>query len=188
MTFKLNIYSPSLFFFNILCPPSLFTYYTCLCFVVNIVNKFKAPVWGHTEIPGGECHRHKIRVKEKTMKFGCSSSNWGFWQWCQQMCRWTMAFPLYMHSGFPTEKVEQMIMMSLSGITVIGHAIGGGKYIRKASSSFWAVVWVSGTEWLGLLLSHQPSTLAISVPLMEQEYNLDKLFTFFIHVHFLGTL
>ena len=49
--------------------------------------------------------------------------------------------------------------------------------------SLGAVVWVSGTEWLGPLLSHQPSTLAISVPLMEQEYILVVLFTLFIHVH-----
>ena len=93
-----------------------------------------------------------------------------------------MAFPLCM-CGFPVEKVEQMIVMSLSDVTVIAHAIGGGKYIRKASSSFGAVIWVSGTEWLGLLLSHQPSTLAILVPLMEQEYIQDELLTLFIHVH-----
>ena len=61
-----------------------------------------------------------------------------------------MAFPLHMHSGFPVEKVEQMIMMSLDDITVIARAIWGGKYIRRVSSSFGAVVWVSGTEQLGL--------------------------------------
>ena len=88
-----------------------------------------------------------------------------------------------MCSGFPMEKVEQMIMMSLSDITVITHTTGGGKYIRKATSSFGAVIWVSGTERLGLLLSHWPSTLAISVPLMEQEYIQGELFTLFIHVH-----
>ena len=47
-----------------------------------------------------------------------------------------MASPLHMHSGFPAEKVEQMIMMSLDDITVITHAIGGGKYIMRASLSF----------------------------------------------------
>ena len=31
-----------------------------------------------------------------------------------------------------------------------------------------AVVWVSGTEQLGLSISHRPSTPAISVPLVEQ--------------------
>ena len=59
-----------------------------------------------------------------------------------------------MHSGLPMEKLEQMILMSLSDITVIAHATGGGKYIRKDCSSFGEVIWVSGTEQLGLLLSH----------------------------------
>ena len=40
------------------------------------------------------------------------------------------------------EKVEEMIMMSLSDVTVIAHATGGGKYIRKASLSFRVVIWV----------------------------------------------
>ena len=48
---------------------------------------------------------------------------------------------------------------------------------------FGAVAWVSCTEWLGLLLCHQPSTPAISVPLMEQEYIQDELSSLFIHVH-----
>ena len=63
---------------------------------------------------------------------------------------------------------------------MIALAIKGRKYIRRASSSFWADIWVSGTEWLGLLLSHQPSTLAISVPLMEQDYIQDELSTLFM--------
>ena len=71
----------------------------------------------------------------------------------------------------------------IKDVTVIACAIGGGKYIRKASSSFGSVIWVSGTEHLGPLLSHQLSTLAISVPVMEHEYNLDELITLFIHVH-----
>ena len=69
------------------------------------------------------------------------------------MCRWTMVFPLHINSGFPIEKVEQMILMSLDDVTVIAHAIWGGKCIRRSSLSFGAVIWVSGTEWLGLLLS-----------------------------------
>ena len=59
-------------------------------------------------------------------------------------------------------------MMSFSDVSMIAHAIGGGKYIRRANLSLGAVLWVSGAEWLGHLLSHQPSTLAILVPLMEQ--------------------
>ena len=46
------------------------------------------------------------------------------------------------------------------------------------------VVWVFRAEQLGQLLrSHQPSTSAISVPLMEQEYNLDELCVLFINLH-----
>ena len=45
------------------------------------------------------------------------------------------------------------------------------------------VIWVSGTEQLSLLISHQPSTLAISVPLVEQEYNQEELCTLFIYVY-----
>ena len=84
---------------------------------------------------------------------------------------------------FSHGKVEQMIVASSNDITVIFHAIREGKYIRKASSSLRAVVWVSGTEQLGSLLSHQPSTLVTSMPLMEQEYILDELCILFIHVH-----
>ena len=47
-----------------------------------------------------------------------------------------MAFPLCMHSGLPMEKIEQMIMMSLDDITMITHAIWGGKYIRRAHLGF----------------------------------------------------
>ena len=59
----------------------------------------------------------------------------------------------------------------------------GGKYIRRAHTNLRVVVWVSGTEWLGLLSSHQPSTSAVLVPLMEQEYIHDELSALFIHVH-----
>ena len=65
-----------------------------------------------------------------------------------------MAFPLHMCSHLPTEKAEQTIMMSLEDVTMITHAIWGGKYIRRACSGFGVVIWVSGTEQLGLLSSH----------------------------------
>ena len=65
-----------------------------------------------------------------------------------------MVFPLHMHGGLPMEKVEEMIVMLLDDVTMISHAIWGGKYIRRAHLGFGAVVWVSGTERIGLLLSH----------------------------------
>ena len=89
-----------------------------------------------------------------------------------------------MHSGFPTEKVEQLIVMSFYDVHKDLSYYWGGNYIRKVSTSLGAVVWVFGTEWLGQLLgSHQPSTLAISVPLMEQEYSLNELCILFIYLH-----
>ena len=51
-----------------------------------------------------------------------------------------MAFPLHMHSGVPKEKVEQMTMISLDDVTMIAHAIWGGKYIMRAHSGFRAVI------------------------------------------------
>ena len=66
---------------------------------------------------------------------------------------------------------------------MISHAILGGKYIRKSELEPGAVIWVSGTEQLVLLISHRPSTPAILVPLMEQEYNQEELCTLFIDLH-----
>ena len=50
--------------------------------------------------------------------------------------------------------VEQMIVISLDDVTMIAHVIWGGKYKKRAHSGFGAVIWVSGTEQLGLLSSH----------------------------------
>ena len=50
-----------------------------------------------------------------------------------------MAFPLHMHSGFPMERVQQMIVTSLDDVTMIAHAIEEGKYIRRAHLGFGAV-------------------------------------------------
>ena len=120
-----------------------FVYFLCMyVFVVHIINKIKSLVWECTEIPGGECHRHEIWVKEKMTSFGSSYIKWGFWWQHQHMCRWPMVFPLCMHSGFPMERVEQMIVTSLDDLTMITHTIEGGKYIRRAHLGFGAVIWV----------------------------------------------
>ena len=62
---------------------------------------------------------------------------------------WTL--PLHMHSGFPTEKVEQMIMTSSYDVTMI-LCYWGGNYIREVSMSLGDVIWVFGSEQLGQLL------------------------------------
>ena len=78
-----------------------------------------------------------------------------------------MVIPLHMHSDYPTERGEQMIVTSFNDVTMFTHASGRG-YIRKACTSLKAVIWVFGTEHFGQLLGgHQPSAAAVLVPLME---------------------
>ena len=60
----------------------------------------------------------------------------------------------------------------------------GRELYKEGSTSLRAVIWVFGIEWLGQMLRrHQPSASAISVPLMEQEYNLNELCVLFIYLH-----
>ena len=60
----------------------------------------------------------------------------------------------------------------------------GGAYIRKVYMSLGVVIWVFGTEHFGQLLGgHQPSTLAVLVPLVEEEYIQVELCALFIHLH-----
>ena len=51
------------------------------------------------------------------------------------MCRQIMAFPLCMHSGFPMENVEWTIVMLFYDVTMIPHAIEGGKYIKRQAQA-----------------------------------------------------
>ena len=68
------------------------------------------------------------------------------------MHRQIRAIPLHMHSTFPTEMGEQMILMSLSDIIIAQLMHLGIGYKRKACKSLGAVVWIFGTKWLGQLL------------------------------------
>ena len=78
-----------------------------------------------------------------------------------------MAIPLQCAVLFPLKEGEHMIVMSFNDVTTFAHASGRG-YIRKAHKNLWAVVWVFGTECFGQLLGgHQPSAMALLVPLME---------------------
>ena len=51
---------------------------------------------------------------------------------CWQMHRRIMAVLLCMHSGFPTEILEQMIVTSLYDVMRVSHATVGGNYKRRA--------------------------------------------------------
>ena len=60
-----------------------------------------------------------------------------------------------------------MIVTSFNDITTSCHASGRG-YIRKACMSLQAVIWVFGAEHFSHLQGgHQPSAMAVMVPLME---------------------
>ena len=85
------------------------------------------------------------------------------------MSRQTLAVPMYMHSGFPTGRSEQTIMMSFHDATRISHAIEGGNYKRRAPPNLGLLSGYSGTKHLHLLI--KPQTLyftAVSVPLVEK--------------------
>ena len=147
------------------------------------INKFKAPVWGHTKIPGGECHRHGIGDMEKMLGL------------CVAM--------VIVNFGSDASKCIDKLDVSSAHVQWFSHwksraddcdviwwhhedlpYYWGGSYIRKASMSLRAVIWVFGTEGLGQLLkSHGPSTSVISVSLVEQEYNQNKLSVLFIYLH-----
>ena len=61
-----------------------------------------------------------------------------------------------------------MIVISLYDVTRVSHATVGGNYKRRAQLSLGAavtVIWVFQHMRMGLLTSHRPSTLAVSVPL-----------------------
>ena len=79
---------------------------------------------------------------------------------------------------------DQMILMSFGDVIIFLLMHLGRRYKRKACKSLGTVIWFSGTKRLGQLLrGHQPSTLAISVPLMEQKYIPVELCALFIHLH-----
>ena len=154
---------------------SWFTYnlysYLSWCFLYMLqINKSKALVWGCTKIPGRECHRHGIGDMEKAMGSCVDeldiSSVHVQWFSCWKSRADDCDVIWWHHKDLS--------------------CYWGGNYIRKASMSIRAVIWVFGTEWLGQLLrSHWPSASAISVPLMKQEYNLDELCVLFINLHVL---
>ena len=108
------------------------------------------------------------------------NSQWG----CRHRCRQIPVILQCICSAFPTEMGEQMILTLFGDVIIILLMHLGIGYKKKACKSLGAVIWVSGTEWLGQLLGgHQPSTSAISVPLMEQEYIPVELCALFIHLH-----
>ena len=74
-------------------------------------------VQGHTKIPGGECHRHGKRFGREAMRFGISIIFGIFGMDASRCADKIMVVLLCMHSGFPTEILEQTIVTSLYDVT-----------------------------------------------------------------------
>ena len=125
----------------------------------------------------------QFRLRKKTKKFGCIYSNWGFWCWCWQMHRWTMAFPVHMCSGFPTRRSKQMIMTLWNDITVISHAILRGNYKRRAHTNLGAVIWVFGYWMVGSIDMSQTLYSGYLGASCGAEHNQNKLCVLFIDMH-----
>ena len=101
----------------------------------------------------GECHRHGKGIQKRDGEVWTLHNIWDFWRGCQWMCRQTMTVLLHMHSGFPAEGLEQMIVTSLYDVTRVSHATVGGNYKRRAQPSLRAaitVIWVFQHKHLGL--------------------------------------
>ena len=129
------------------------------------------------------CHRHGICVKEKTKRFRCIYSNWGFWCGCWQMCRWTAVLLVHMHSGFPATRSKQMIVTLSNDVTRISHATLGGNYKRRAHQNLRAVIWVFRYWTFGSI--NKPQTLYFGYlgAFCGVEHNPNELCVLFIHMH-----
>ena len=83
------------------------------------------------------------------------------------MCRQTMAVLLCMHSGFPTKRLEQMIVTSLYDVTRVSRATVEGNYKRRAQLEPQGCYCHLGVliQAFGSWAGHRPSTSAVLVPL-----------------------
>ena len=112
------------------------------------------------------CHRHGNWVKEKMERFRCIYINWVSGMDARRFaderqhfqCACTVVFPLEDQSRqlWCHEMTSQGSLMLLREGTIKGEK----NWISGLSSS--------DTKHLGVLTSHRPSTLTVSVPLMEQ--------------------
>ena len=152
---------------NMLHPSSLFVCYICLCFV-KCVNKLRlwyegAPKYLGERVTDTEFGLRKrwrgldafIVIRDSGMDTGrCADELQCFW------CACTVVFLLEDQSrwSWHHQMMSQGSLMLLWEGTTKGEQTGTSRLSSESSD----------TEHLGLLTSHRPSTLAISVPLVEQ--------------------
>ena len=92
--------------------------------------------------------------------------------WCL-LCTCAVVFPPENHSRWSW----CCEMMSQWSLLLFWEGSLKGEYTQTSG----AVIWVSGTEWWGLLISHRPSTPAILVPLVEQSITR-KNYVFYLSI------
>ena len=181
-----------LFHLEHFCPPTVYISYDISSFINKLFwhvtfNKLRTPVWGHTEIPGGECHRLKIWDMELMRWFvhSCRKQSVGMLVGVQ--VNWHGS-PVHVQC-FSHQKREADDC-DITNV-ILMHRVW--EYIRRACMSLGAIVWVFGAEHSGnFLRSHQCFVTATSVPLMEWQYIPTGKCSLFIHLHvpkvILGTI
>ena len=109
---------------------------------------------------------------------------WDIWHGCQQICRWTMVVLLHMHSGFPTEILEQTIVTSLIWCHEVLLCNRGGNYKRECNRALGLLVLSSGCFNTSVWVFSKPqtSTLAVSVP-SSRKHNWNAQCCLFFHKH-----
>ena len=90
---------------------------------------------------------------------------------------------MHMHSGFPTGRSKQMIMMSWNDVTRISHAIEGGNYKRRAQPNLGAVIWVFWYWAFGSINKQQTPYFGYLSASLGAEHNQNGLCDLFIHMH-----
>ena len=88
-----------------------------------------------------------------------------------------------MCSGFPTGRLEQMIMMSFHDVTRISHVIEGGNYKRRAPPNLEAVVWVFWYKAFGSVDKPQALYFSCLGASHGEEHIQNRMCDLFVHMH-----
>ena len=156
-------------------------------------------IWWNSGEGAGRCllglkhnvHIHYLEVNDDApqqlvmfvQRFRSICSNWRFWCGCQQMYRQTAMLLVHMHSGFPTRRSKETIVMSWNDVTGMSHAILGGNYKRRAH---WNLEVVISVFWYWMFGSTNKSQTLYSGYLSAScgaEHNQNGLCVLFIHIH-----
>ena len=108
------------------------------------------------------------------------------WHGHQQICRWTMAVLLHMCSGFPTELLEQTIVMSLYDVTRVSHATVEGTIKGEHDWASWLLLLSSGCSDTSVWVFSKPQTLyfgCLGAPQVGSISRMHSVVCFSISIH-----